>query len=328
MSRRGKRACASGGLGVAAAVWGALACAADSPWLTWEAPPECPTREIVLDRIRSIAKDSRGDDVAAQIRVEAADQGRWSARVTATVGGIRSERSLGGSSCEAVAEASALIVGLLLTPAPGPSETPPVSVPVARHAPVVLEPAVPETPAIQRGISGGLSFRAATAVDIGALPSPSPGAIVGAAWRVRPLEVGLEAAAFAAQGATVSGSTSGASVTLASASLDVCLAVPWGDRVVVAPCAGATLERLAATGFGAANAFVGQEQVALVPGALGELALEWSPLPVLAFRATARGIVPFARPTFVVLGPGGGEAGHPAAVALEPSLGLVVHLGK
>jgi len=96
----------------------------------------------------------------------------------------------------------------------------------------------------------------------------------------------------------------------------------------MAPCVGFAIKRLAADGFGPPGAFLAQEPIVVLPAALGELAIEWSPVAPIALRAATRGLAPFARPPFVVGGPGGGDVHRPAIVALEPSLGVVVHFGK
>jgi hypothetical protein len=366
------------------------AASTSSDWFAWEAPRECPGREAMVERIREATREAPGDDVHAQVRVVEEGDGRWSASVSVTAGGNRSDRLLGAASCSAIADAAALIVGLSLTlapavsvaasspavsvtapspsgasgiPAPSPSAAseataPAVSLlpqgpaPVATDAPQSMpdssrerasatsaarsrplagtQPIAPEGSASSTlsRTRGSLTLRAAGAVDVGTLPSAGPGVTMGASWRAAPLEIGLDAAAFAAQRGAVSGTTSGASVGLGSAALDACLVVPWGDRVVMTPCAGFALERLAADGFGPSGAFVAAQRAIVLPAAFGDLGLEWWPSRHVGFRGAVRGVAPFDRPTFVVQGPGGGAAHRPSIAAVEPSLGVVVRLGK
>ena len=316
------------GAGLAAATFSSTTWASGSGWFEWAAPDGCPAREVVLERVRAYVPGEPDDEVQARVQVDAED-GAWTGRIAVAAGTSRSERTVQGLSCEAVADASAMIVGLALAPtAPTPAPDPPT---VDAPVPVAVRPAsaVQETPASSiNHRPGGPSAHAGALFDGGALPSAAPGVEVGVGWRVAPIEVGLEAAAFAAQRGTVAGSASGASMTMESASLDACLVVPWGDRVVVAPCAGFALERLAAEGFGPPGAFLTARPVVVLPAVLGEMGLEWSPSSRVAIRVAARGVAPFARPAFVVGGPGGGDVYRPALVALEPSLGLVVRLGK
>jgi hypothetical protein len=351
-------------VGVAVAAHVVSAAATTSEWLVWDAPPACPGREAALDRVRATTREAAGDDVHAEVRIRAESDGRWSATVSVTAGESRSERLLDGASCGAVADAAALIVGLSLAPAPAvsggaaptasvasdrndspaPSESPASPVPsgpasgpsveapptVVRPRAVTLAPSAPKesTPSLLSRTPGGLTLHAASVVDLGTLPSAGPGIAMGASWRAAPLEIGLDAAVFAAERGTVAETTSGASVGLASASIDACLLVPLGDRVVVAPCAGFALELLTANGFGPPGAFTAEQRVVPLPAAFGDLGLEWWPSRHVGLRAGIRGVVPFERPTFVVLGPGHGPAHRPSAAAAEPSLGLVVRLGK
>jgi hypothetical protein len=344
------------GVGVVLAVRVAAA-ATSSDWFAWKAPLECPGRQVMLDRIRAATREPPGDDVHAQVRVVADGDGRWSASVSVTAGGNRSDRLLGAASCSAIADAAALIVGLSLTPTPvrsdaGPSQSsasetttasaasflPPGPVVVAADVkqptldwpPAIALPIGPEdhAPSTLSRTRGSLSLRGAGAVDVGTLPSAGPGVTIGASWRAAPLEIGLDAAVFAAQRGAVPGTTSGASVGLGSASLDVCLLVPSGDRIVMTPCAGFALERLTADGFGPSGTFEAAQRVIILPAAFGDLGLEWWPSRHVGFRTAVRGVVPFDRPTFIVEGPGGGAVHRPSVAAVEPSLGIVVRLGK
>jgi hypothetical protein len=318
----------------------ASATATTSEWLEWDAPSPCPGPEEALDRIRAASREAPGDDVHAQVRIRPEIDGRWSASVSVTAGDSRSERLLEGASCGAVADAAALIVGLSLAPAATVSKdaaSGPASAPTAGAAPnvarppaVTLAPIAPKesAPSPFSRTPGGLSLHAAGVVDVGTLPSAGPGVAMGASWRAAPLEIGVDAAVFAAERGTVAGTTSGASVGLGSASIDACLLVPLGDRVVVVPCAGFALERLTADGFGRPGAFVAAQPVVVLPAGLGDLGLEWWPWRHVGLRAGVRGVVPFDRPTFVVDGPGHGPAHRPSVAAAEPSLGVIVRLGK
>jgi hypothetical protein len=266
--------------------------------------------------------------------------------VEVTSGDARSERTFDGDSCAAVAEAVALTVSLSMTPsralatvaaAPAqafgtlaaPPPAPANETLAAQTAASEAAPPADTVPSPPRSrVHGSLSVNAGGLVDVGGVPSPSPGVAVGVAWRAAPVEIRVEATAVEAQRGTVVGSTSGASVSLTAASAAVCLVVPIGDRIVTGPCAGGAVERLAADGFGPAETFVGVQPVVVLPAALGEAELEWSPMSAMSLRASARALAPLSRPTFVVRGPGGGDAYRPAPVDLEPSLGLVVRFGK
>jgi hypothetical protein len=341
------RGASSVGVAVVVSVTASAPAFAADPWFSWSAPPDCPNGDAVLARIEAAAQDGAPQDLTARAVVESVG-GRWSGRVEVTSGDARSERTFEGDSCAAVADAVALTVSLSITPspalatvvaapaqvfgslaAPSPTPAPANETLVAETAAPEAAPAADTVPSPPRSrVHGSLSVNAEGLVDVGGVPSPSPGVAVGVAWRAAPVEIRVEAIAIEAQRGTVVGSTSGASVSLTAASAGVCLVVPIGDRVVTGPCAGGAVERLAADGFGPAETFVAVQPVVVLPAAVGEAELEWSPMSAMSLRASARALAPLSRPAFVVRGPGGGDAYRPAPVDLEPSLGLVVRFGK
>jgi hypothetical protein len=350
---------------------------AANPWFAWSAPPDCPSSDAVLARIRAAAQSDAPEDFTARAVIESAGD-RYSGRVQVTSGEARSERTFEGDSCATVADAVALTVSLSIAPSRGlsasqglpASQGPSASQGLAAVAAVparsliarialaaapvqastanVTTSAAPEvgsanvtTTAAADGAPAAdsapsphsrspdtLLVNAAAIVDTGGVPSLSPGVAVGVAWRRAPVEIGVGVTSVEGECATVPGSTSGASVSLAAASAGVCLVVPIGDRIVAGPCAGGAVERLSANGFGPSGAFASSQPVVVTPAAFGEAELEWSPTSVLAVRASARAMAPLSRPQFVVQGPGGGNAYRPAPVDLEPSLGVVVRFGK
>jgi hypothetical protein len=340
---------AAGGFG---AVFGGAApawCA--GPALDWEAPDRCPSSEAFAQRVRSNTAHHDIDDpeVHARVHVEHVDDAGWRAHVVVETPSGRFERVFDGASCEAVADAAAIIVGFSLnasptsstgvTPTPGNTPVNPLlpSTPASLETPPAIGTmASPSSPAVSLSspsappprdtvtshasssvARGGPLVRASAGADAGSLPTLAPGARAGAAWRLGLFEAGVDAAAFATERGTVAGSTSGASFSLASLSADACLAVPLRDHVVMAPCVGLAFEP-----------FTAYQPVVVLPAAMSELALEWWPLPQLAVRAAVRGIASFSRPTFVVNGPGSGDVYRPAFAAVEPSLGLTVFFTK
>lgn len=341
------RRASSVAVGIVLSVATSAAAQATDPWFVWIAPAECPSGEAVLTRIRATAQDGAPKDLTARAVVESIG-GRWSGRVEVTGGESHWERTFEGDSCAAVADAVALTVSLSIArssavsgetatsaqpatafvapwPLPAPaSKTRAAATPVRELIPG------PEAnaPTSHSRPHGSFSVNAEGVVDVGGVPSPSPGAGVGVAWRAKPLEIGIEAIAVEGQRGTVPGSASGATVSLTAASASVCLVVPIGDRIVACPCAGGAVERLAAHGFGPSDTFVATQPVAVLPAAVGEARLEWSPMWAVALRASARALAPLSRPTFVVRGPAGGTADRPSSVDVEPSLGVVVRFGK
>jgi hypothetical protein len=310
--------------------------APEKSWLSWQAPNACPSRDVVLSRIELDTYNTASMDLEARVDVEATSGG-WRAHLAITSAGVRSERILEGPSCEVIADAATLIVALARVRGEEaasepilPLPTVPSRTPVPAPAPTTILAAAlpPDVAASPNPVFSHWSVHAMATSDFGMLPALGVGASVGAAWRHGSFEINVEAAAFGPQRGTVESSGSGASITLTSASIDACHVVPLSDRFVMAPCAGIALERLAADGFGAANAFVASQPVVVVGAGLGELSLQWSPVRLVAIRASGRGIIPFARPTFVVEGSGGGVVHKSPLVAVEPSIGAVVSFDK
>ena len=125
--------------------------------LLWNAPAGCPTTQAILDEVeRTLAGSLKNvAPVAAAVNVLAPAEGRWRAHLVIHSHGKRAERQFEAESCEALASATALIVGLA---AEGADDTSPT-----RSAGAVQPPA----------------FRADNA--IAAAPAPGP-ATPGAAW--------------------------------------------------------------------------------------------------------------------------------------------------
>lgn len=82
--------------------------------LAWSAPPECPTREVVLARLRSLAGDSlRGSRLRAAGRIVPFN-GRYRLTLTLRQGDAVRERKMDAVSCDDLAGAAAVTLGLLL----------------------------------------------------------------------------------------------------------------------------------------------------------------------------------------------------------------------
>lgn len=100
--------------------------------LAWDAPDECPSGESVLTRVRSLAGESlRGSRLKATGRVEHRD-GRYRLTLTVHQGSEVRERTMESSSCDDLAGAAAVALGLLLRKEPtagGATENPEAGTP-------------------------------------------------------------------------------------------------------------------------------------------------------------------------------------------------------
>jgi hypothetical protein len=92
---------------------------AESPLeLAWDAPAECPTGTVVLNRVRSLAGESlRGSRLRAAGHIERMN-GRYRLTLTLRHGGDVRERTMESTSCDDLAGAAAVTLGLLLRAEP------------------------------------------------------------------------------------------------------------------------------------------------------------------------------------------------------------------
>lgn len=127
--------------------------------LIWNAPAGCPTTQAIDDEVaRTLAgspKDAAPVAAAVNVLAPSAPDGRWRARLVIHSHGRRAEREFEAESCEALASATALIVGLAAEGADDASPT--------QSADQVQPPASRADP------------------TIAAAPAPGP-ASAGAAW--------------------------------------------------------------------------------------------------------------------------------------------------
>lgn len=86
--------------------------------LTWDAPGECPSREQVQREIARLlggtTRITRGGDLEAQALVE--HGALWSVGLTTRQAGRTGRRSIESTSCQSVADATALIIALIIDP--------------------------------------------------------------------------------------------------------------------------------------------------------------------------------------------------------------------
>ncbi|MCA9692421.1 MAG: hypothetical protein KC636_22670 [Myxococcales bacterium] len=117
---------ASACVGLLAALSGApsIARAAADPALSWEAPPGCPDASQVraaLERLLAETPPERRRDLelSAQAVVVKRPEGPWSLRLAISTRDGESARELDAESCDALAEATALLVAMTVDPTAG-----------------------------------------------------------------------------------------------------------------------------------------------------------------------------------------------------------------
>ncbi len=175
----------------------------------WEAPPSCPDQATVETRFLSIAPElclqARDEPLQAQARATQVD-GEWRLALELRRGSSTLTRSLSARSCEALAEAAAVIAATACPdlsqdppdearePATSIPETPPeipasvpeppappISPPVVDVIDVIEVPAVAKIPARRNGPVPWFGGRAAVAFG----PGPAPAALLGLAVQLR-----------------------------------------------------------------------------------------------------------------------------------------------
>ena len=292
--------------------------------LTWIAPPECPAHDEVLLEITPSLRGSStsGTQVSARAQVTRDDRGGWHADLDVTAGAAHSARTLDADSCNAIAQATALIIALVLT-----RQTPTESIAPARPTPGPAPSLLPEVPASRARWQ--LAMAASAALDVGTLPAPAPGLEVAggtvmtkARARLRLLLGATLLAAQTSSMATAEGSAGGRFAMLGAWGR-VCGALV-GGRFDLGPCFGAEMDRVSAVGTGAAIPVAGARTWgAACASVLGA----WTVMRGFTLAIRVDGVLPFARPTFVLQGSGGGDVvvHRPAPIAVRSALGLEVN---
>jgi hypothetical protein len=312
---------------VVAARAGAQSPAASGVQLTWNAPSECPARADVEREVNQILSASTAPASAVSARADVTRAGeKWHVELAIASSEGRGERQLDATSCAELGSAVALIVALAVDPGARPPP-PPLDDAGAPEAAVSAAPS--SSARALRPASEPTSLGVAVAADVVAdsatLPSTGVGGELAIALVADRLRVEGRGRLFASQRALdPAKSTQGVDVALLGGGLRACFAVLAGT-VALAPCAGGGVERLSADGFGGNASFSRDAAFASLDG--GAL-LTWSFTRWLALRAELDGVVPLARPSFVVLRADGSVAEvlhRPSSVAARTGLGIELH---
>jgi hypothetical protein len=298
---------------------------ADLVAISWNAPPECPSDEAVL---REIARSKRVTPAAAhtlvlaRARVFRDDGGRWHAELEITAGGVHGARALEAETCAAIADATALIVGLALERKTS-SEPRIVASPIPPPAPGPPPPAPPRL-----GTRWQIVVGAATALDVGTMPAPAPGveatagmAMTNGRARLRLLLGGTLLPAQTYWTGAANGSAGGR-FDLLGAWGRVCGALLSG-RFDFGPCIGAELDRMSGVAVGAATPVTAARDWGT---ALASALVSWTITSSFAAYVHVDAVIPFARPTFFLQGMGvEDDVERPASIAARGALGFEVH---
>lgn len=292
--------------------------------LDWAAALECPTAADVIgesERILGAASGPR-KNVRARADVTHDEHGSWKVTLVTQTDGTSGHRTFAAETCQALADATALILAMTVNPnlttgEPEPQPAPP-SLPATEAVPEpvpVLRPASASTELLH------FSVGASVAGDIGTLPSVAIAPQLALAWLPGGARVELAFAYFVPQRALSRFAGEGADLSSWTASAQLGYAWPTGP-VAVGPLAGLGLERLGAAGFGGATSF---DQSSVIMAMRGGVQLSWALSSTFSLRLVALAALPLSRPSFVVVNPAptADELVHrPAAVSGQANFGV------
>ena len=287
--------------------------------LQWTAPASCPSAAYVRARVQGAIgeADEHHQPVEADARVEQGDDGTWHVTLRTKQGKQAGQRTFDAASCAELADATALIVAMMIVREPAPEAPEQPSPPATKPRPPAPVRATPP-PRIEAppADAAAVVLSPQLALDLGSLPSAALGlgASGGLMWEA--VRVELEAIMWPAKQATSADlASAGSDVGLSTAALHGC-ARPWPGAIRFDGCGGVELGRLRAEGFGVEHPKTeGALWSALFAGAL----MTW-PVGDFALRLQVGAAVPLTRPS-VVLEPHG-EVHRPSAVVARGAIGV------
>lgn len=254
--------------------------------LEWQAPPGCPARDVVLNRLRKMVGKSmdRVTRLRAEARIESVSA-RYRLTLKVREGEAETERVIDSDSCADLAGAAAVALGLLVrdeireqdaagsggqggdsapsaggdaaTPPNPPASKPEVAEPPRASEPKdsarrpIDEPPSEAAPSAPTSTSVRFLLRVPqVGMDVGPLPHPSPTVGLSAGVAVNALELTLGARLGFTQTLWADDTPAyGAEVRRAAIELRGCYAAPLG-RFSFGPCVFGALDALSARGVG------------------------------------------------------------------------------
>ena len=291
--------------------------------LTWNAPPECPTRDSVVSAIDRILGSAGRRATKATVTVENRGEGVWSVHLLTEAEGLVGERSFEATSCASIADATALIVAWTLdighALAPSPAPPPTAVVPVDRASGVErVAPTRPARPVASR-MRGVVALSGA--LDVGMLPRVGAGAALAAGVLVGPVRLELAGTDWADE-STMQGSE-GAHLHAFEVQGRACFRGFIGPKVEVDPCLEGGAVIVGSTGFGESVVLTRETAWPTVgAGILAQRAL-WGPFGV---RALLGADTPLSRPAFVIVDASNHDVllHRPSPIGGRASLGLEI----
>jgi hypothetical protein len=315
--------------------------------LGWEGPSECEAAPRVVAGVRRLlGAEHGGAPLVVRAKVERAGK-RWHLVLSTEAGGRAVTRALDAESCDAAADAAAVILALVIDPSralegPGETEGAPraetdggrepdrapsrVDAGEAPDASRAAEGSERE-PGAPLGVSGPndagdavrLSLAAAIVSDTGTLPRTAFGFAGGLGLGGGHFRGEATFGYWPAVSTTVDPVASrGGSFAMMAATLRGCAMADAGI-LSFGPCAGAGLTRLHAEAFGVTTPIAANSTWGAF---VADATLRARIVPFFSPRLSAGATIPFSRPTFTVVGLG--PVHRPAAIALQIGAGVEV----
>jgi hypothetical protein len=302
------------------------------PDLEWDAPLECPTRQAFmgeLERALGRARTRRVGHVRVAI-VQNADTS-WTAIVRTSADDASAERVLRAETCQTVASAAAVIAAVAIeTPSqPTPAEAASPEAPSVASKPAAevahrAKPSDREEPP-HAGIESQLAFGVAGIVDTATMPALDVGIEGTVAWAARVaslrLRLGVSGDLFGDEVTTAPGhAADGGTFSLASAGARACGTRLFGP-VEVGPCVGGEVDVMRGTG----TAQTSLEKNGVWSALDGSALASWSPGRRVGLNVRLDGVLPLARPSFVIAqqaGTGDIFVHRSAAVTFRAAVGI------
>jgi hypothetical protein len=270
--------------------------------LSWTAPVECPDAAYVHGTIRRLLTTSAASTADQPVLATATvtrGGNVWRAEIVTETRGVTRRRALEGATCQAVADASALVLAMLVNPEK-------VS---AHHAHEDSEPEVravrkpenpppsppPAPPPPMRTLFGTVEVLGG--MDVGTMPSVGAGAGIGlgavwSAWRMEML--GLAQPYETVSVSSVPGV--GARFRIARSGPRGCYAL-FDGPIALRPCAGAELVWMRANGTGLGRPAQNETMWGEVVAGVG---VRWAFLPHMGLSLDAAAQIPIRRRDVVI----------------------------
>jgi hypothetical protein len=307
-------------LAVAAALPAFAARAAEAPAravlpidIRWSAPAGCPSVDEMTDRIRAMLRPAPAAGGArryqVQARIEIAGPGEWRALIAIAGPSSPTERAFRGQSCEAVTNATALVLAFLIDPTAVSVAAAPASVVEeaagSRRAAIANAGAVHAEPTPSPPPPPRWTARAEAGGDAGSLPAATWGVAVALGLRLGHARAELSAAHWVAQRRTLAlrDPAPGGSFDLNAGGVAGCYEAAVAALGPLAPgaCVGLEAGGLRGTGFSVTSP--GQATgLWLAADVAGTLTWRLSATVGLSLRLAL--VTPLRRPTYEIEGIG------------------------